>query len=169
MTQPTTPSRARAGASGTILTAGAVVGVVDGLFAMVVQYIYLGRSEPLRIFQGIASGLMGADAFAAGAASAALGLALHFGFATFWSVLFVLGARRLTFLARPVREHAVLAGAAFGFLVWLAMNYVAKPIGGMTPTAALQIFFLIMTLGHGVVVGLPTVLLIRAGGVDRSA
>ena len=151
---------------GRVLLAGVIAGLADALFALGLQVYYAGRFAPADIFRGIASGLLGPAAREGGAAAAALGVALHFGFAFFWVLLYATAYRLSPWLRRAAARPlgAIALGFAFGAIVWLGMNYVAKPIGGIAPTRLLQLYFLVMTLGHGVVVGLPTVLLVRAAG-----
>jgi hypothetical protein len=74
------------------LVAGAVVGVLDGAFALVLcKTLNPTACSAERMFQGIAAGLLGKAAFSGGAATAALGVALHFAIATGWSAAFVAG------------------------------------------------------------------------------
>ena len=76
-----------------VLWAGFACGVLDITAALVV-YGYFG-AKPVRLLQGIASGLLGPKAFDGGLATALLGLLCHFiiafgpaavylGVATFW-------------------------------------------------------------------------------------
>lgn len=59
-----------------IFWAGSTCGVLDGISATVVSWLFGGT--PIRLFQGIASGLLGRGAFQDGIMSALLGVALHF-------------------------------------------------------------------------------------------
>lgn len=98
------------------------VGALDGLDAIVVWA--LRGVGPQRVFQGIAAGLLGPDAFQLGAPAAALGLALHFLIATAVVAVYVLASRkRPALLRRPV-----LGGAGYGVAVWLVMNFAVIPL-----------------------------------------
>lgn len=148
-----------------ILTAGAVVGVLDGAFAVTLCFIYATTCVPLRTFQGIAAGVLSREpALAGGAATAALGLALHFviamGWATGYGVVYQrwAGLRRLT--ATPL--GLALASAWFGMLVWLAMNLVVVPLSYARPTPLFSQIWWVLLLGHPVVVGLPIVWIVRS-------
>ena len=82
------------------LTGGAVVGVLDGAFAMALCLSLNPACSAERMFQGIAAGLLDRAAFEGGAATAALGAALHLAIATAWSALFVIAVRYWPALAR---------------------------------------------------------------------
>ena len=146
-----------------IVAAGLTVGLADTLFAFVLQVVYAGTFAPARIFQGIASGVLGDRAAEMGATSTALGVALHFSFAFVWVLVYALAYSRSAQLRRLAGRLATAIPLAFvvGAAVWFGMNFIAKPIGGIAPTTIATQFFLVMTLGHGVVVGLPIVLLVR--------
>jgi hypothetical protein len=77
-----------------------------------------------RVWQSVASGLLGPRAFERGAATAALGLALHFMISFIIATLYVLAALRLPFLL----EHPLLAGGLYGIAVFLVMNFIVLPL-----------------------------------------
>ncbi len=60
-----------------VLVGGALVGVLDGLDAVVALKVLVGLG-PIKIYQFVASGLLGPTAFAGGGATALLGLFIHF-------------------------------------------------------------------------------------------
>ncbi|MEP6906048.1 MAG: hypothetical protein ABI875_08170, partial [Gemmatimonadales bacterium] len=62
-----------------------LVAVTDGLFASVVSLTVPPLSNPLRVFQGVASVLLGKDALNGGYSTGVIGLLMHFGVALFWS------------------------------------------------------------------------------------
>ena len=76
--------------------AGFLTGVTDGLFSSVLN-VFFYHSTATRLFQGVASVLLGAAAFDEGTRSAAIGLAMHFGVAFGWSAVFVASRRRRGF------------------------------------------------------------------------
>jgi hypothetical protein len=133
-----------------------IVGTADILDAFI--FFGLRGIRPVRILQGIASGLLGRDAFSGGAATAALGAVLHYfiAFAIVWVFLAV--SRRLPDLAR----RPWLYGPLYGLVVYAVMNYVVIPLSLVTvrpkPLAVLANGLLIHMLG----VGLPTALIARA-------
>ena len=71
----------RPGAYKAILLGGLVAGILDITFAFIFYYALRG-STPIRILQSVASGALGAKAFAGGAETAALGAFFHFLIAT---------------------------------------------------------------------------------------
>lgn len=160
------PESVRHRAVRTALLAGTVVFVLDGIFALCLQLAYTGHSNPLRMFQGIARGLLGEASFDAGYASGAVGVALHWMFATWWASLFVAACVLSAAFAGLARRRAWVVGALYGPLAWFAMNWIAKPIGGIEPTPLATRFFLIMSVGHAAFVGLPIALLVRARLLD---
>lgn len=98
-----------------ILAGGLIAGTIDiGAAALI------NRVDPRLILHFIAGGVQGAAALHGGAASAWLGLFLQWGMSLVIAAVFVLAALRLRWLtARPV-----LAGLAYGVVVFLVMNYV---------------------------------------------
>jgi hypothetical protein len=77
-----------------------------------------------RVWQSVASGIMGSRAFERGWRSGVFGLALHFVISFLISTVYVLASRRMPFLLR----HALIAGALFGIGVYLVMNYMVLPL-----------------------------------------
>lgn len=131
---------------------------------MGLQVAYTNELAADRIFRGIASGLLGPDAFTGGFASVLLGILLHIAFACAWAMLYGASYRVAPTLRRLVQGTlaTIVAAFLFGALVWIVMNYVAKALGGIDPTSAATRYFWVMLLGHGVFVGLPIVSLVRS-------
>ena len=113
---------------------------------------------PGRILQYIASGVLGRQAFQGGAATAALGLLLHYFIAFGVVAIYLLASRRLPILA----EKPFLFGPLYGIGVHLVMHYVIVPMSlvnrGQIQTAAMINQYLIHAFG----VGLVTALFARA-------
>src|SRR3954452_3758425 len=72
-----------------LIRAGLATGVADGLFSSALSAFVYG-STVTRLFQGVASVLIGASAFEGGTRTAALGLLMHFGVAFGWSAVFLM-------------------------------------------------------------------------------
>ena len=106
-----------------VLLAWVVAGTAD-ITAALTYYPLTANVRPMRILQGIASGVLGPTAFQGGLATAALGLAFHYLIALIWTVLFYLAARRFNALTR----HVVLTGLAYGVVVWAGMNLIVVPL-----------------------------------------
>jgi hypothetical protein len=79
-----------------IFAAGLICGILDGLSAIAAA-AYSGVG-PIRVFQGIASGLVGRSSFQGGIGTALLGLALHFVVATGAATVYYFAGRSLPIL-----------------------------------------------------------------------
>jgi len=79
-------------------------------------------AQPIRILQGIASGLLGPRSFDGGFATALLGLLLHFFIAFSAATVFVLVSRRLRFLV----QHPIWSGVLYGIFVYFFMQGVVR-------------------------------------------
>jgi hypothetical protein len=136
-----------------IALGGLTAGVLDGVDAVLFYGLYAGVS-PLRLFQYIASALMGAIAFRGGLASMILGIALHFVIATGAAAVYFAAARVF-----PVAlQKPYVYGPAFGIVVFVVMNYVVVPLsavaarrsGAMAAAELVNLLF-----AHLFLVGLP--------------
>lgn len=140
-----------------LVLGGLTVGVLDGLDALV--FFGFRGVTPTRLFQGIASGLLGRSSFDGGLGTALLGLLIHF-FIAFTIVTVYHGA------ARPLPELARrpwIYGPIYGLAAYCVMNFVVIPlsaIGSAGPRAVSQV--LNGLLIHIVGVGLPAALSARA-------
>lgn len=157
MSSPASTSVAVASSSAgpAIFWAGLLCGVLD-ITAAFVTWAPKGIS-PARILRGIAGGLLGPRASQGGAATAALGLAIHFLIAFSAAAVFYAISRRVGFLI----EQAVLSGVLYGVAVYLFMYWVVVPLSRLprrpfswTPT-------IIAVVTHIVCVGLPIALVVR--------
>lgn len=147
-----------------ILYGTLVVGILDGLDAIVFFYLRSGATPP-RIFQGIAAGLLGRTAAVQGGASTALlGVALHFFVAFGVVTTFVVASRWL----RVLTTRPVVSGILYGLAVYAVMNYLVIPMSAIgprtvaTPLPVLANGLLIHVFG----VGLPAALFARAATSD---
>ena len=118
----------------TILWIGLVAGTLDITENLVFNH-FRGIS-PWRVFQYIASGLIGMKSFQSGWSSVALGVAIHYTIALAWTALFFIAALKFpTIMRRPV-----LSGVLYGYLVYLMMNFIAVPLSRVPhPPAAATI------------------------------
>ena len=140
----------------TILYGGLVVGVLDGLFALVFYGLILGV-KPLRIFQSVAAGLLGRASFEGGVKTFLLGVLLHFVVATCIAAVYYAASLMLPVLIR----HAVVSGLIYGMIAYLVMNYVVIPLSAATPGRFSWHTFLPAFIAHAFLVGLPLALLAR--------
>ena len=146
-----------------VLAAAALVGVLDALYVVVVFSLAMRVATPTRISQGVARALLGRSAFAGGGATAALGLAMHFGVALGWTVVWAAAYRASARLRVGVRDPRAAAaiGAAYGLLVWLAMNLMILPLTLAPPPPFGTPTSYLVLASHLLVIGPPIVLLVR--------
>jgi hypothetical protein len=140
-----------------VLAGGLVAGTLDITYACVF-WALRGGTPPLRIFQSVAKGVLGPPTFRGGAATAALGLFLHYFIAITMSVTYYLVARRWTALV----ERPVMFGAAYGLVLYGVMNYVVVPLslaGGGGSGGALWVSLSILV--HALLIGVPIALFAR--------
>ncbi len=118
----------RARALEAILLGGLTAGILDGLDATIFYRLYANVS-PSRLFQHIASGLLGAKALDYGWATVVLGVILHFTVATGAAAFYCLASRKFPALLR----HPWLCGPAFGLGLFLFMQHVVVPLSAAFP------------------------------------
>ena len=136
-----------------ILVGGLIVGVLDLLYAIVV---YSPR-KPILVPQTIASGVLGVKAYSGGAATATLGVVLHFVIALGAATVYYLASRKLTFLVR----RAVLFGLIYGALVYVFMHWVVVPFSAAPQGHAPIMYKVFEFVEHWFWVGLPISLSVR--------
>lgn len=148
----------RAGGSlAPLLGAGLLTGVSDGLFASVLHVFAYG-STVTRLWQGVASVLLGPRAFEGGPRTAVLGLLMHFGVAFAWSAVFLFLVLRWPRVREVLASrHGVLKVAAvYGPFIWMTMSLVVIPILVQRPPN-LSLRWVHQLVGHIPFVGLPIV------------
>jgi hypothetical protein len=146
-----------------LLITGVIVGIIAGvmmaMYAMIASATFLGQGFFTPLY-GIASPLVGPQAmmmsmkqgvyFTAGPAM--LGLIIHMMWSALYGMIFALIASALRFKG----IGAIMAGIAYGFLVFLFMSFVVLPIVGAGKMPAMVGYpsFLIEHLLFGMVLGL---------------
>jgi hypothetical protein len=105
-----------------IVLGGLVAGALDITYA-IIAYGFIGV-PPMRIWQSIATGLLGREAMNGGVETAVLGGALHFLITTKMAAAFVIASRFLPFLLRS----PLISGALYGLALYIVMNYVVVPL-----------------------------------------
>jgi hypothetical protein len=126
-----------------ILWGGLAAGAGDSLLALLLYRVSLGR-----IYQSVASGLLGRPSYQGGVATAALGMFLHFFIATTAAAVYVSASRWLQILVtRPVA-----CGLGFGVAVYFFMKYVVVPLSAI---GRIGVFEPAAMVGHAFLVGLP--------------
>jgi len=130
-----------------IFWAGFICGVLDGVSAIVV-FAFFG-SQPLRIFQGIASGLLGRGAFDGGVATALIGVALHFVVAFGAATVYFVASRWFPLLI----DRALACGVLYGIAVHVFMSFVVIPMSAIGRRPIVLRSFIAVLIVHMVVVG----------------
>jgi uncharacterized membrane protein YagU involved in acid resistance len=111
-----------ASAVGSVVRIGLIAGTLDITENLI--FNAFRHITPTQIFQYIASGLTGAWAFHAGMASVALGVAIHYTIALFWTAVYYAASRWFGILIR----RPVVCGLVYGGVVYLIMNFVVLPL-----------------------------------------
>src|SRR5712664_2336615 len=150
----THPAR-KANALLAILWAGFACGVLDITAALVV-YGYFG-AKPVRLLQGIGSGLLGRKAFDGGLATALLGLRCHFVIAFGAAAVYFVAIRGIRFLI----QNAVLSGVLYGVAVYFFMNRIVVPLSAAAKRPFSLRLMIVGVIIHIFCVGLPISLSVR--------
>ncbi len=135
-----------------ILFGGICVGIIDCAFATTRSAMH-GTSF-IQLWQGVASGALGDRAAEGGAATAALGLAIHFFIATSVVAFYYLLSRRLTFLVK----QPILWGPLYGLGVYIFMNFVVIPLSAIAVSPHISAKMLPGIAIHLFGIGLPAAL-----------
>jgi hypothetical protein len=161
-------SKLKAIAMSRVARAGVLTGVTDGLFSSVLSVAFY-HSTVQRLFQGVASTLLGAEAFAGGNLTFAIGVLMHFGVAFGWSVVFLLVVKRVKWVRRLLNSPhgTVKVASLYGPLIWMVMSMAVIPILLQRPPV-INIRWLVQLIGHIPFVGIPIVWSI-GGGASRSS
>jgi len=114
----------------TILWIGLIAGTLDIADNLIFNQ-FRGIS-PIRVFQYIASGLIGMKSFQLGLASVALGVLIHYTIALFWTGVFYTASRKFSILVR----RPIICGLLYGVVVYLVMNFVILPLSQVPPRPA---------------------------------
>lgn len=135
-----------------IVAAGLVCGTLDGLSALIVY-----RAPWMRLFQGIAYGALGPDAFQGGAKTALLGIGFHYSIAFGATILFFAASRFMPALL----HRALLFGPLYGICVHLFMQFVVVPLSVIGRRPQTLPGFLVGLAVHMIVVGPSIALTLR--------
>ena len=139
-----------------IVCGGLVVGSLDAIDALV--YFGFRGASPSRIFQSIASGLLGRSAYDGGLGTVFLGVALHFFIAFSIVGWYYVASRGIRVMIR----RPVLCGIGYGVLVYFFMNRVVIPLSAIGHLPFHLPNFVNGVLIHMFGVGLPSALFVWA-------
>jgi len=138
-----------------VLWAGMACGILDIAAAVIVNGFF--GIKPIRLLQGIASGLLGPQAFEGGLASALLGLLCHFFIAFTAAAVYFAASHFMHFLV----HHSVVSGVLYGVAVYFFMNRIVLPLSAASKRPFSIKMMVIGMLIHMVCVGLPISLIVR--------
>jgi hypothetical protein len=106
-------------ASRAILAGGFIAGTIDIFAASLIS-----RFDPLLILRFVAGGVLGPAALQGGISASVLGLILQWAMSLLIAAIFVLAALRLRWLT----TLPIVAGLAYGVVIYFVMNYVVVPL-----------------------------------------
>jgi len=146
-----------------IVYGGLVVGALDAIDAIVI--FGLRGATPVRVFQGIAAGLLGRATFQGGLRTALLGLAIHFFIAFSIVIAYYAASRRVSILTR----RPVVCGAIYGVLVYFFMNRIVIPLSAIGSSAFSLPLFVNGIVIHILGIGVPAALFVARGAQPTSS
>ena len=140
-----------------LVRAGLLTGVIDGLFSSVLS-VFFYDSTVARLFQGVASTVLGKEALEGGTATALVGVLMHFGVAFGWSAVFLVLSQKSAWVGRVLRSRFGVAkmAALYGPFIWLVMSLVVIPLLLQRPPSITYRWW-VQLIGHFPFVGLPIV------------
>ena len=148
------PTESRLGSPGRASQAALLAGFAAAMGELVpVLLVQILLQNPIvRVFQAIASGLLGRAAYAGGLETAALGALLHLGISMGAAHIFVFAALRW----RSLIDQPILSGLGFGVLVWFVMSYLVVPLSAAPFPPASGVGMIAMSiLIHMLAFGVP--------------
>lgn len=142
--------------------------LLDGIFSSALSVLAY-HSTVARLWQGVASVLLGPTALVGGARTVLIGLLMHLGVALGWTLAFFALLRTWPALRRMVATPGgVLAVAAiYGPIIWIVMSFVVIPTLTGRPTTLTPRWW-VQFFGHIPAVALPIVALLGRGEAARS-
>ncbi|HEX6123874.1 MAG TPA: hypothetical protein VFZ23_00730 [Pyrinomonadaceae bacterium] len=139
----------------TIVYGGFAIGILDGLAATV--NAGLRGVTPGRVFQYIASGVLGPSAFEGGIITVIAGVLLHFLVAFGVATVYYLLARTFG----VVIHRAVICGLIYGVAVYFAMAYLIVPMSAVRQGPFSWTGIIVSIIIHMLFVGLPVALIAK--------
>jgi hypothetical protein len=135
-----------------ILIAGLTCGVLDWLSA-----VALAKGRWMRVFQFVASSILGPGSFQGGVGTASVGISLHFLIALSATAIYYSVSRRAPILI----DRALLFGVLYGVAIHFFMTFVVIPMSRIGPRPLVLRAFLMQLAVHMIVVGPTIALMIR--------
>jgi predicted permease len=140
-----------------LLRAGLLTALTDGTFSSVLSVAFY-HSTVQRLFQGVASTLLGPDAINGGWPTAIVGMLMHVGVAFGWSAVFLFVVLRSERVRKTLdtTSGVVKVAAVYGPFVWIVMSFVVIPLLLRRPPA-IGVRWWVQFFGHFPFVGWPIV------------
>ncbi len=130
-----------------ILWLGVLVGTLDGLAALLLNY----NVSPGLIFRFIASAIFGPDAYKGGSEMIVAGVVFHYLIAYLFTTAFYL----LYPYAFSILKNKYIVANVYGGITWLLMNMVVVPLSKIGPHAIKPTDAIMGLLALIICVGLP--------------
>ena len=145
------------------LRAGLLTALIDGTFSSVLS-VFFYHSTVARLFQGVASTLLGPSALEGGTRTALIGVLMHIGVAFGWSAVFIFLLMRSGWIRGVLRSPygAIKVAAVYGPCIWLVMSLLVIPTLLHRPPS-ITIRWWVQLVGHFPFVGIPIVTSARRG------
>jgi hypothetical protein len=146
-----------------LVRAGLLTGVTDGLFSSVLSVAFY-HSTGARLFQGVASTLLGKAALDGGTPTALVGVLMHFGVAFGWSAVFLVVVMRLRWVRRILgtRYGVLKVASLYGPAIWMVMSLAVIPLLLHRPPTIGSRWW-VQFFGHIPFVGIPIVASLAQG------
>ncbi len=109
-----------------IFAAWLVAATLD-ITAATLNYLFTFGGRLTILYQFIASGVFGRNAFSGGLLMALLGLLFHYTIALIWTLIFYFLFPRV----KVFQRNRLVTGIIYGLVVWTAMNLVVLPLSGV--------------------------------------
>jgi hypothetical protein len=105
-----------------------IIALTDAVFSSVLVTVFY-HSTFARLWQGVASVLLGPSALEGGTRTIIIGLVMHLGVALFWTTVFLIVYENSAGLRRVVASrYGILEVAAiYGPCIWLVMSLIVIP------------------------------------------
>lgn len=140
-----------------LVRAGVFTAITDFLFSTILV-IFFYHSTFARLWQGVASTLLGPEAINGGTRYTLIGIAMHVGVAFGWSAVFLFVMMRMawvrTLLATP--NGVLKVAAIYGPFIWMVMSLALIPLLRHT-APSITFRWWVQFFGHIPFVALPMI------------
>ena len=143
-----------------LVRAGLTTAIVDGVFASMLS-VFAYHTPVIRLWQRVASTVLGPAAFDGGTRTMSIGLMMHVGVALTWSAVFLALYQLSDALRRQLTTTAgvIKVAVVYGPLIWIVMSRAVIPLftGGAAP---INVRWWVQLFGHIPFVAIPIVAMI---------